>query len=185
MEEKGHSIRNRIVATVVSGLLLAGALAVLPSVWLAIKAFFLWLGGLLTTTASIPVWGLLPLSALALISVLRIAASFLPRQEPSLPLQDYTAYTQDTFRGITWRWRWISGRIVDLYPYCPTDDTLLVHNDWVGSYTEFHCETCRKMIAIIQGGDHTYVQSFILRQIDRKVRNDEWKQIVEKQLPNR
>ncbi len=185
MEEKGHPIRNSIVATVASGLLLAGALAIWPNIWVTIKVVFSWLGSLLTTTVPIQVWLLFLLSALALLCVVGIVLLFVATRETTIAATDYTRYTQDCFGGLVWRWRWSAGHILDLLPYCPADDTLLILGDgWAGSYTDLYCETCQKMVSSIPRGDYGYFKSSIMRQIDRKVRNGEWKQIVEKQLPN-
>lgn len=83
-------------------------------------------------------------------------------------------YREDHFLGLRWRWRWRRGRPVDIWCYCPDDDTQLVFRySQADNEVTFQCETCGRRYGSF-AGDYSYVRGLIRRQIDRKLRSGEW-----------
>lgn len=99
-------------------------------------------------------------------------------------------YERDTFFGVVWRWGYLgSGQIYEksLAPYCPSDDTLLVKNpnfSFDRTNAEFYCETCRTVYTP-QEGTAIELMGKVVRQIDRKLRVGEWREVVKGDSSNR
>lgn len=95
----------------------------------------------------------------------------------------FREYQRDTFFGVIWHWGYLgSGEIYEnsLAPYCPSDDTLLVKNTKISfdyENAEFYCETCRNVYTPREGSANTLIGK-VIRQIDRKIRVGEWREVV-------
>jgi hypothetical protein len=182
-----HPTRNAIIAgviaTVVGGLILAGILSTTFRQW--IYSFITTTWKLITASwhyllSSVPVprWLLGLLILLSLVTLLR--AMLLLFKSEGVDEPTWQSYTQDEFFGIVWRWdnEFLPSSI---RPYCPRCDTLLVYFGYSGSNftssTLFSCETCRSEIANLEG-NYDYIVAKVGRQIDRKMRNGEWKDVV-------
>jgi len=179
-----------VVSTVIiAGLAYLGRSFLLPfldktwvSVWTVAKkssAWFFW------GTVESPAW-LFCILISASVVLLIVVASKIRREvkidEPSW-INNYTA---DNFFGIKWRWRYTSGRLNDPCAYCPTDDTILVYRREFDRASMFiggshaitlHCDTCGRQFCPFDGND-THLIEKVMRQIDRKIRTNEWKQAV-------
>ena len=84
------------------------------------------------------------------------------------------AYRSDRFLGMTWRWRYRRGRPVNIWCYCPDDDSELVYSySQLERQVTFECETCGRRFGQFSG-DHNYVRGLVRRQIQRKLRTGEW-----------
>jgi len=147
------------------------------SMWSAVKKASTWF---FSGTVGTPAWLFCVLSGASLI-LLTFAVSKIRREvnEPS-----WRDYLTDNFFGIKWRWAYASsGQINNPLGYCPGDDTLLVYRKEYAGGSMFmgeshaitlHCETCGRQFGPFEGND-TYLCAKVERQIDRKVRNGEWK----------
>ncbi len=168
-----RSIRNGIVATVVGGLILSAILFFVPT-------FAQWVSSLISSTwqhstssVAVPrcvIWLLFLLSLVILIPSIR--PLFKRRRADAVNLD---AYTQDEFFGILWRWNFDSRYLSDsIRPYCPRCDTMLVYSLHVQAdlrcETSFHCDTCRRDIATLEG-DYDYSIATVRGQIDRRIRS--------------
>jgi hypothetical protein len=104
-------------------------------------------------------------------------------QEPT-----YLDYLEDSFDGLVWRWQFGSrGTILNTWCYCPSCDTVLVYReDFETSYgfgggmknvTHFTCERCNSKKATLEGHRNSIIPR-IERQIDRKIRVGEWREVI-------
>jgi hypothetical protein len=185
-----HSIRNKVIGGVLSGLILAAILYFVPTfthwaslliarVWNLIAATWHYL----LASVAVPrcILGLLIL--MSLVTVVRVIRPLFKSQGVAEPT--WLSYSQDNFFGMVWRWDSTSRNPLDtLRPFCPSCDTRLVYSMDVRSHdfttlTGFICETCQKEIAKLEG-DRDYVLAKVGRQIERKIRNGEWKQAISK-----
>ena len=178
--------------TVVGGLILAGILelsGLLPKVVSGIWSGVSWLRGILQSSHSMPGWAILVLGLLALFGlVILIIIGLLLKEflhgkkETAGP--SFHSYTEDMLDGARWRWRWVSGRITDLWCFCPICDAQLVDDGgWVE--TRFICERCPsdgtlfpygprgRVVATQRGGDRQYAVAAAEREIRRRIRTGE------------
>jgi len=88
-------------------------------------------------------------------------------------------YRQDKFHGMMWKWKYKNDRIVDLWCYCPTCNSMLHVDDenckatsTLGDKTTFFiCDTCNEReIGRIKGGDRRYALKVVIRAILAKIR---------------
>jgi len=178
MSEEKHSIRNSVIATVVGSLIVALILWLVPGAWAWVKSAFAWLNHFLTSTATIPMW-LLAVMILAILPtvILIIIGIVALSKQPEGPA--WTDYTKDQFDGMTWRWQYAGNSMINLWCYCPDDDTALVYSfDEFLDKIAFHCESCKRNFGPFPGS-RKYILDKVRRQIDRKVRNGEWKTMVQ------
>ena len=182
-KEDKHPIRTKVVAGVVSGLILATIFYAVPKLFQWIISILSWLWQYFISSINIPKWLLWLLLILALPTLVRVLKRFLKRDENSEPT--FWMYRQDEFEGITWRWSYdYSGRPVNIVPFCPNCDSQLVHvkeNQFSLKPTfsvSFYCERCKQERARIEGGNEYYAVSMIERFIDRKIRNGEWAYVI-------
>lgn len=157
---KKAQTKNRIIVGVVVGIILS---IVVDPIRNFLFWIFLWF---FRSSVSLPVWFFVPILLLALLFILRLLAK--------LRRPEWNFYTQDVFWGMVWRWNYsmVGGNVLDIAPYCPDDDTLLVFNHLgLDQYeTIFACESCGKKFGPFRG-DVSYTKNRIQRQIDRKIRN--------------
>ena len=193
-ESANSQVSEKVIVGIVSAIIVAaltyfGRSFLLPfldnawvSVWTVVKTtsacFFL-------GTVASPAW-LFCILISASVVLLIIAANKIRREvkidEPSW-INNYTA---DNVFGIKWRWRYTSGRLNDPCAYCPIDDTILVYRREFDGGSMFiggshaitlHCDTCGRQFAPFDGND-THLVEKVMRQTDRKIRTNEWKQVV-------
>jgi hypothetical protein len=178
-----HSIRNNVIASVVTAALLAVPGALLQPgrdalAW-SLNRIRLLLA-LLTADWRVPGWLLVTLCGLAAPALFRGAryAFHFSRRRAST----FHSYTKDNFYGATWRWNWEGEEILGLWCFCPTCDAELAYDDsschWFNRrsepHTDFICEHCGQgRIASIPGGNKRYAISAIEREIRRKLRTGE------------
>jgi hypothetical protein len=173
-----NSTWNSIFVGTATALLGAAITYYVPPVWAFLKWAFESLLHVLRLELPLPIWSLLILAILIAPTFFRLLALLRKNPEPS-----WRDYTHDTFREMLWRWRFSSpnGGFLDLRCYCPADDTLLVYTECGSHGTDkigFECETCGRRFGPFDGNREYFIAS-IERQIDRKLRTEEWKQLVE------
>jgi hypothetical protein len=125
----------------------------------------------LFSSKSIPIWLVAIFVICTLLCILFLFSKF---RSPK-----WILYKKDNFfDGLIWRWNYsaISNEILNPHPYCPRDDTMLVYTyiDIQHSNTWFNCETCESRYGPYKG-DIIYNRERIKRQIDRKIRNGDYK----------
>ena len=182
-----HSIRNGIIASVVSGLLLAAIFSPTFRKWISLFITTTWklitgTWDYLLASVAVPrcVLGLLIL--LSLVTLFRAVRPLFKSQAVAEPT--WQSYTQDEFFGMVWRWdNYSRDPINSMRAFCPRCDTMLVYSEHVwssdlASSTLFTCDTCGRQIAELEGS-MSHVLGKIGRQIERKVRTGEWKRAIE------
>lgn len=138
----------------------------------------LWLENTQLTAYNYPAWIFLLASIFGLISLLTIF--MLIKKNSKL---DYTSYTEDSIYGATWKWKWHKNQITNLQCYCPNCASVLVYDDTSShtkytdvSKTDFICESCEsQLITSIHGGNKNYAFNAVKREIERRIRINEYK----------
>ncbi len=177
-QSTSRSIREKVVVAVLSAVILwflSRIVVKVPEIWTYSVRGLNWF---FEKNIQTPLWLLCILSLAALIvAALILLLVFQKKSESSEP--SWNDYRKDFFHGMIWRWSYsASQKIQNVAAYCPRDDTILVYG--YGRYdreTIFQCETCKQVFDPIQG-DHDNALGVIERQIDRKLRTGEWKQVV-------
>jgi hypothetical protein len=178
MTESKESKSSKIAVGVIVSVLSVGVLWLLSR----IPGLFHWLGNIgvalwthLKGTSGLPNWGLY----LLVLAAIHTAINLIRRlRKPKGP--NVTAYTQDTFLGLIWRWSYISNHPHNPWAFCPYCDTMLIYSEQRDFYsrnvehTMLTCETCNREM-LTHEGDKDYLVNKILRQIDRIIRTGEWK----------
>lgn len=178
---ESHAIRNGIIATVVGGIILS----LIPSIReFAIKTIH-WLWSILKwvlnatfDTYTIQGWLLALISFFALIG-LGLLLKSIPRKKP-----EYYGYIEDVIYNTKWRWKWANNQISSLWCYCPHCEATLVYDDSScrnylnDNRTNFICERCNDIVTSISGGNLQYATSAVEREIDRRIRTEEYKRIL-------
>lgn len=140
-----------------------------------------WLYKELLTTYTLPLWLILIISIFASIYIAKLLLSIKFKSKP-----EYTAYTQDFIYGTNWKWKWEKEEISDIQCYCPKCDAILIYDDTLSnikhtelSKTDFICENCNSnIVTTIHGGNKNYAINAVKREIERRIRTDEYKTIT-------
>jgi hypothetical protein len=182
-ESKSSSVAVRVLA----GVLTAAALWTLSK----IPGLLVWFGNIaglfwshLKGTSGLPNWGLYVLVFIALHALINFAKRLLRPKGPNV-----SAYNQDSFMDIVWRWSYIGEQAQNPWAYCPYCDTMLVYSEQRGypsrrvEQTTLTCERCNRAL-LHHNGDRDYLVAKILRQIDRNIRTGDWKTIINKNDDN-
>jgi hypothetical protein len=140
-------------------------------VWESLK----FIGTLLTWPVRTPAWLLGLLVAISLGGLYLTAKAVWPGALKP-------AYREDIFMGVLWRWDYEGDRVVRLSEYCVNCDTALLHLEMPihsrGAYSEvryetlFYCDHCEERFEMVKG-TYQEIEGRVLRQIDRKLRNNE------------
>ncbi|MGO9622407.1 MAG: hypothetical protein ACLPT6_13505 [Desulfobaccales bacterium] len=175
-----HPLRTRILGTVIGGLILALFLwlaGFFPTIWYGCKSASIWVFHFLLSSVSMPIWSLIVIFLMIVPTLIRILSWF-RQKEVNYP--SWHDYDQDVILEIRWRWHYspYGGEIANISYFCPSDDTQLIYEDW-GSKTVFRCETCGRRFGPMEGS-RNYIIGMVQRQIDRKIRTGEWKDIVQR-----
>ena len=141
----------------------------------------IWLYYILLTSYSLPIWVLLIISTLAIITIVRFLLLLTNSSK-----EEFTKYVEDSIYGAKWRWKWTKDEIINIECYCPKCDSLLVYDDSSchTKYTElvktdFICENCKSQIVTsIHGGNKKYAMNTIKREIQRRIRTEEYKTAI-------
>ncbi len=136
----------------------------------------------LLTSYEFPLWLFLVISILALVTVIRFFLNFPNNSKP-----EYITYIEDFIYGTKWRWKWIKDEISDIQCYCPKCDAVLLYDDRSShtkytdvSKTDFICQNCdSKIVTTIHGGNKNYALGAVKREIQRRIRTNEYKNISE------
>jgi len=174
---KSSKITKRVIAGIVIVAALWAILAILGTkVWLSDTAVLIW--NHLLETSELPNWGLYLLIAIGTPTFIQFLVIIKKPKGPSI-----ASYNHDTFLGLNWRWSYLSEHPVSAWAFCPDCDTALIYSD-IGSRfdpdrkTVLTCDTCNHDL-LYHEGNKDYLVQRIHRQIETKIRNEEWKHVVE------
>ena len=180
-ENSFKSIRNGAIASVVAGVILLSVPALrgyLASFSSWAWSVVIWCWEALVTLYSLPGWAWLIILFFAIVGLVNIYLAL--KGEASEP--EFKSYTEDYIHGAKWRWAWAGNQISNVWCFCPSCDATLVYDDSSCrnimadiNKTDFICENCNRKIASINGGNKSYATGAIEREIDRRIRINEYK----------
>ena len=180
-ESDTSSIKTNVIAGLITAAII-GVIGFAPGLWAWVSAKFSSSWGTLwahvTSSHEIPAWVLYLLALPTLLWLRQVALDVYKRLTSDEPRQ--STYVQDRFFGVTWRWHYVSGHASGIWAFCSTCDTRLVYSssyEKLQPTVHLHCETCRHDL-LRETGDKDYLVAKAHRQIDRKLRNGEWRQVV-------
>lgn len=92
-------------------------------------------------------------------------------------------YIEDFIYGTKWKWKWEKENISNIQCYCPKCDAILIYDDTSKdtkhtelSKTDFICENCNSsIVTTIHGGNKNYAINAVKREIERRIRTNEYK----------
>jgi ribosomal protein S27E len=173
--DEKHPIRNGIIIAVISAAILYGA-TFISGLARGVAHVALRVGRFLADTITLPRWLFIIVCIFALVAVYRLVRPLFGRAPREASVKDYR---MDSFFGVIWRWRYgFHGSPEDIWCFCPRCDTQLVYTeDRFPDRVWFTCEHCGQRLCESEGSKE-YVLSKVFRQIDRKIRNGEWKHAV-------
>jgi len=181
VESETSSIKTNVIAGLITASIV-GAISFIPGLWAWVWAIILssWsdFWAHIKSTHEVPSWMLYLLTIPTLRWLYQIALSTYDGLTSKEPRQ--SSYVQDRFFGVTWRWHYVSGHPSGIWAFCPACDTQLVYSFSYESLQQtihLHCETCRHDL-LRETGDKDYLVAKAHRQIDRKLRNGEWRSVV-------
>lgn len=181
-ENSFKSIRNGVIASVVAGIILLFVPALrgyvvsfISWVWSGI----VWCWEALFASYSLPGWAWLVIFIFALTGLVNIYLAIKGESEEA----EFKSYVEDTIYGAIWRWKWAGNQISNVWCFCPSCDATLVYDDSSNrnylsevKKTDFICENCgHRVIASINGGNKDYAAGAVKREIERRIRTDEYK----------
>jgi len=177
-----HSVRNGIIATVVGGIILWLVeplqqlfAKLLIKVWDSAQ----WLWDAFLSNYNIPGWLILIACLLALPTILKFFLQIFKDEEP------HFKYVNDYINNVNWEWKWIGGQISNLWCFCPSCEGRLVYEQFevfeetYVNKTNFLCENCGHSTKTTILGTYPQAIGSIEREIERRIRTDEYKKIFE------
>jgi hypothetical protein len=172
-----HKVHTLIFIAVIASLISTWLLGFMPAIWNACKSVFIWLFNFLLSSVSLPLWSIVIISLFILPTLIKIFSWF---RQKDVNHPNWRDYNQDVLFEMRWRWNYspYGGGIANISCFCPSDDTELVYEDW-GSKVVYRCETCGRQFGPIEG-HRNYVIGKVERQIHRKIRTGEWKDVLQR-----
>jgi len=146
-----------------------------------------WLGGWLNWLShqvTWPVWALV-LLALLVPTVALLALRAVSLRQNQWVLQEWAGYRSDHIFGVKWSWRYDTSGISHITGFCPRCDMRLVYSEErldgqppdmfePADCTVFVCEKCGARSERVPGY-FSHVLGRVEREIDRRIRTEEWK----------
>lgn len=167
---------------VISGLVVAATIAVASNLlgwWPTMWSWAKWGAEFLVSTYLLPVWLVALMAILSLLLLSLIVAKSLERLRNDEP--SYYAYTEDEIQGVRWRWKYTPRGIRDLTPFCVECDFQISPRMASGYHAarpwEYRCENCQHL-GIRNEGHYGDLEDYVIRQIQLKLRNGQWKQCL-------
>ena len=189
-ESAKSQIGEKVTVGVITAIIFAGLaylarnflLPLLSARWENTKDIVTWF---FSGSVASPAWLFCFLSVATLVLLMAIVSKFRNTVKSNAP--SWTDYTEDDFFGMKWHWRYTNDNSIgNLRCYCPNDATSLVFNNeyMIDRSTisptpgvSFHCETCNQKFGPFPGNEKN-VRERVERQIDRKVRSNEWQKVI-------
>ena len=186
MTKKDHSIRNSVIATLIATAIIAGVKPFRGVAFITFK----WLWGViivfvqhLITPISVPMWliyvGILILLVMLWIMLKKVFKGLAVNVVEQLP----DTYITDTFYGLMWRWRMNSDfRPYQIAAFCPKCDMQFFPHNLTYGYNNirFNCDKCGFTSTIIEK-EPGHLEEWVSREIQRKLRTNEWKKNIPQQ----
>ncbi len=179
-----NGIRTKVAAGVITGIILAVLSYFSQALWPHIRRSLVWfcdaVWSWLSSGHSIYGWLLVIFILCTAICGFVLVAALFFRVSPN----NWRSYRRDIFFGIVWRWEYHGERIGNPLPYCIHCDTELIPNEdcnpdrsGIQRLTRYICDHCH---VTVQELDESFrqTQDKVVRQIDRKLRSDEWKKTL-------
>ena len=170
--ESKHPIRNGVIIAVTSAAVLY-ATTFIPGLYHWLLHVLAAVGRFLGKPVIIARWIFFLVCLFCIPTLYRI---FWPlfRRSPRGP--NFTEYQTDRFFGLIWRWDYsFHSSPQNLWCFCPHCDTQLIYSeDRYPDHVWFTCDHCKLQLHEVSGSKN-YALSQVYRQIDRKLRNGEWK----------
>jgi hypothetical protein len=99
---------------------------------------------------------------------------------------EHAEYREDDFFGMRWRWAWDwTGGVTSLYFWCPRCDRRAVYDiskdDMFRPQVTVFCQECQ--VPHTRPGTLDQLLGCVQREIELKVRNGSWKQVIANQRP--
>ena len=187
MSEKSHPYRTGIITSIVA----AAIWSFFPGwTW----TFYAIQKTLSVFTWRLPIWLIILFAGLAAFLIFfwrgreSDGARALQNEKVSYQYDDYPEFcdfVEDRFFGVVWRWSY--DRVndpVNPVSFCPTCDMQLVIHESHGAYraagiitTYLFCERCDVEKAEVEAR-YRQLESRIIREVQRKIRNDEYKRLL-------
>ena len=180
--KESHSIRNSVIASVVSGMFLS----FWPPFMDFLEQAFLFIWGVVETIwewilspHSIYGWMLVIAILLGLPTLVRLFFEVTQREEGFEDL-----YKSDLLFGAKWSWSYVNGAITHLWCLCPSCNGELVYAEFIPDRynfehqglepkTDFICDRCGGSKCSLKGRK-VYALASVEREIRRKIRNGDW-----------
>jgi hypothetical protein len=180
MKNRAKKILSGIAVLVIGGVILANIGAIWRTVVDSLKAVWGFLGSSLT----LPMWLVI---LVGLVALLAIGFCVLVVWTAKTNQPSHLNYQQDEFFDVTWRWAYYSDGTVNedaLWCFCPKCETMIVYEiDNYNGIIKLSCETCQQEVGTYSGS-RSHLRGRIARQIDRKIRTREWREVITRhQLP--
>lgn len=189
-ENSFKSIRNNVIAALITATILSLASIVFPEVRASLVQLLswawsgvMWVWGSLNASYSMSGWVWLLAGILSLIGMLNIYFGI--RDVNNLEEPEWKAYVEDVIQGLKWRWEWVGGRVTGLWCFCSFCDATLVYDESsCYSYitndnkTDFRCENCGDRVVASMSGNKNFAIGTVEREIHRRIRTSEYKKDV-------
>jgi hypothetical protein len=178
MAESSSQSTSVAVIAAIAGSLATAVIAFVPDVWKSILGVLKNVSEHAQGVTSFPNWSLYLLGGCTLYCLFKIVKVIVANLRSNEVT--FKSYIEDYFFNATWRWNWSNSMPNGIWAFCPVCDTQLVYSE----YTEMHerkitltCEHCRRAV-VNEDGYRDYLVAKVSRQIDRKIRNGDWKNRV-------
>lgn len=187
----GDSLKKQVFVKVVASIIFAVICwftGLLPWIWgkglVLFSAVWYWLSTSHEIQLSLLGWQMMFAILIFVFSVFHLFAWFWKRS--SFYKKSYKRYSRDIFFGAIWTWDYFCGFPINIWCECPNCSTTLVYSeDYVREYdcyrTVVSCENCGFRIQP-QDGEKDYLVSKVGRQIERKLKTQEYLKVIEKLL---
>lgn len=188
MKSKEGILRHPLWSNVLGGLAVAGLLAIggyLLDWWPSVRGVTIVTLEWLEARTETPNWVLCLLSIPTAGFLFLIGAGIWYKINPEtahIADAQWTDYTKDRIFGLVWRWCYVGGVIEQLVSFCPHCDYQVYPSNASGfaavDRITFKCESCGRQLGTFDESV-SYFESRVKRTIQQKLRNDDWKTIVE------
>ena len=171
LPSKEHMIRGKVVPSLITAAILSFVATVIPGGWnwVFAKCHAAWFW--FFSSATIPIWLLILLSALSLVALAFVAYAVAHKAANHAA----QCYAQDTIFGIRWRWHCGHHGISDLASFCPRCD-LQVNARQASPFNAidavvYHCDDCHADLHRFDVGQEE-VEGLVMRKIQQKIRRE-------------
>ncbi|MCP5426632.1 MAG: hypothetical protein H6966_00020 [Chromatiaceae bacterium] len=174
-QKKEGMFKSKVIPSLVTVGVVSFIATVIPGGWSWVFSKVRAFGSWLVSDITIPIWVfcLLSLCALAII----IAVVVLVYAAAAGKSDNGVNYTEDTFFGVRWSWRYGQMGIYDLAAFCPDCDLQIYARPNHRSYSGiggivYHCEDCHRDVQTFDCGEPE-IENRVKRTIQKNLRQKE------------